>query len=102
MRQILHDWDDATCKVILKALAPRLRRDKGDRLMIVEFLPKNRLWPYHAMEANVDTTMMTFKGKERTPAQMSALLADSGFNPLGADAVHSVRSFSRIAVATPQ
>jgi hypothetical protein len=102
MRNILHDWDDVASKVILKALAPRLRRDKGDRVMIVEFLPSNRIFPAVGMEAIVDTTMMTLGGKERTPAQMSALLEASGFNRLGPESVHNVRSFSRIAVATPK
>lgn len=79
VKDILHDWDDARSVEILstcrRALAP------GARMLIVEILvERNDTDPYGAL---VDVMMMTVcsEGRQRSVAELQALLTRSGFRP---------------------
>ena len=79
LKNILHDWDDATCRRILtvvrRAMAP------GQRLVIVDaHIEKNDA---DNLGAFVDLQMMMVcaNGRERSRGELEALLSATGFRP---------------------
>lgn len=78
LSQILHDWDDDHCRIILRNVR-RAIADDG-RLVILEApLPDQVTGPHPAVE--LDLLMMVLTGgRERTIAEYRALLAAEGFS----------------------
>lgn len=76
LKQVLHDWSDEECTLLLRnchrALAP------GGKLLVVEMVipPDNAPSMAQAMDMNM---MVLLTGKERTAAEYRALLASGGF-----------------------
>lgn len=76
-KAIFHDWPDASCRQILKNLAP-VMRGFNSRLLICDLVvgPLASSQPYKAMR---DINMMIMAGKERTVAQWEELLGAERF-----------------------
>jgi hypothetical protein len=73
---VLHDWDDPSCRRILRSIATAAA--PGARLVLVEMIIPPGDEPHHAKL--VDLVMMTMLGgRERTAAEYTALLAGAGF-----------------------
>lgn len=80
LKSILHNWDDAHCRTILRRCAEALPAQ--GTLLIVERVPAPRLRPGARDEAaaRTDLNMLAgLGGRERTEAQFAALLAEAGF-----------------------
>jgi len=76
LKWVLHDWDDQTCKVILKNIATAM--PKGARLVVIEGdQAQNQV---HARFSPLDIQMLTALegGRERSGEEIAHLLADSG------------------------
>lgn len=70
---ILHDWDDASARLILRRCAEAAGRD-GAVFVVEKFAEDGR-----SVRTAMDLRMLVyFAGKERTPAQLGALAADVG------------------------
>jgi hypothetical protein len=78
LSQILHDWPDAECRVILTRCRERMK--SGDRLLVVEMVPVPGQ-PDVGI-AILDIAMMTFGGeaRQRTEEEYSRLFAATGFS----------------------
>jgi hypothetical protein len=75
---VLHDWDDARCATILGVV--RRAMTPGQRLVVVEAtIERDEI----DLAAWVDVHMMTVcnEGRERSRAELEALLAAAGFEP---------------------
>jgi hypothetical protein len=89
LRQILHDWDDEHCRKLLRTCRAAMTSDAT--LLIIELLAGDLSQADLAREmtALMDLYMLSiFDGRERTRAEFTGLLADSGFavreiTPLG-------------------
>ncbi len=77
LSQVLHDWNDDQCRVILRNIRRGIARD--GRLVILEApLPDQITGPHPAVE--LDLLMMVLTGgRERTIVEYQALLAAEGF-----------------------
>lgn len=88
---VLHDWDDAKAEAIIANVAAAMR--PGDRYLIPEFiLQEPELMTSRTM---CDIQMMTIAGKERTVADLSALMRRAG--GLSLVASHPTRSLYSVA-----
>jgi hypothetical protein len=76
LKFILHDWDDASCVAILKnirrAMAP------AAKLVVIEMLIPDDDSPHPATLLDLNMMVM-LPGRERTGAEMTALLAKGDF-----------------------
>jgi hypothetical protein len=79
LSQILHDWADAECRMILARCRERMA--SGDRLLVVEMVPVPGR-PDIGI-ALLDIMMMMFFGeaRQRTVAEYNELFAATGFSP---------------------
>jgi len=78
LKSILHDWDDAQAKQILKSC--RMAIPSHGRLLIIEevVIPRQMVGNPHRF---VDLEMLVhFGGKERTRADYDKLMAEAGFS----------------------
>ncbi len=79
LKNILHDWDDATCMRILRNI--RAAMAPGARLLIIEgFIDRTRPDPLHA-PSDIQMMLVCAEGRERSLAELHALLAQTGFTP---------------------
>jgi hypothetical protein len=79
LKNILHDWDDATSARILAGV--RATMAPGGRIVVVEQLQeRNRPHPFASL---VDLQMLTqcVDGRERSRGELRALIAGAGFRP---------------------
>ncbi len=79
LKNILHDWDDATCARILSAVAATMA--PGARLLLIEQLQEaNRPHPFASL---TDMQMLTQceGGRERSGEELRALLTGAGLRP---------------------
>ena len=79
LKNILHDWDDATGAKILANVRAAMR--PGARLLLAEQL-QERNEP-HPFASITDLQMLTQcdDGRERSPSELQALLSGAGFTP---------------------
>jgi DNA-binding transcriptional ArsR family regulator len=79
LKNILHDWDDATCGRILATVVAAMR--PGARLVVVEQV-QERDEP-HPFASPTDLQMLTQTdgGRERSVPEMQALLRGAGLEP---------------------
>ncbi len=76
LKWILHDWDDATCRRILRSVATTM--PPGSRLVVVEGTqPHNIADPRFSM---IDLQMLvaTEQGRERSGEELAALMSEAG------------------------
>jgi hypothetical protein len=78
LKNILHDWDDASCLQILRVV--RAMMSPGSRLVVVEALQeRNRPHPFASF---ADVQMLTHEGgRERSAEELKRLLSDAGLRP---------------------
>jgi hypothetical protein len=79
LKNILHDWDDATCARILSAVRKTMR--PGAKLVVVEQIQeRNEPHPFASM---TDLQMLTqcVDGRERSRDELSALMSAAGITP---------------------
>jgi len=79
MKWIIHDWDDEKSITILKNC--RKQMGPGNRLILVDCVVPETAEPHFSKFIDMNMLVMT-GGKERTEAEFSKLLADSGFKLL--------------------
>lgn len=73
---VLHDWDDQSCRRILRSIAEAAA--PGARLVVIEMIVPPGDGAHHAKV--VDLVMMAMlNGRERTAEEYTSLLADGGF-----------------------
>ena len=81
LMQILHDWDDARARAILRSC--RAAMGAGAVLLVIDRVLPEQLEPTPALRqaALVDLQMLVLTpgGRERTEAEFRRLLADAGF-----------------------
>ncbi|MGH7434056.1 MAG: methyltransferase [Polyangiaceae bacterium] len=77
LKNVLHDWDDATCKQILRVV--RAAMTPGQRLIVCEIVV-DRL-SRESQGTRVDLQMMIAcdQGRERSADEIRALLSECGF-----------------------
>jgi hypothetical protein len=76
LKSILHDWPDDRCAEILKSIHNAAK--PGAKLLVVEMLLPDT--PQPSPVALMDLNMLVMlDGRERTAAEMAALLASGGF-----------------------
>lgn len=79
LKHVLHDWDDATCRTILRTV--RRAMQPGQRLLVIEgFLDRSRPDPI-VSPSDVQMMVVCAEGRERTLDELRGLLRDSGFTP---------------------
>jgi O-methyltransferase domain len=79
MKDVLHDWDDERCRTILKTV--RATMPEGSRLVLVETLQEpNEVEPV-ASFVDVHMLTQTDGGRQRSVAELHALLRGAGLEP---------------------
>jgi O-methyltransferase domain len=79
MKNVLHDWDDARCARILGTV--RATMAPGTRLVLVEQLqPRNVAHPFASL-ADLQMLTQCDGGRERSRAELEALLRGAGLEP---------------------
>ncbi|KAJ9303273.1 hypothetical protein DTO271G3_647 [Paecilomyces variotii] len=76
-KSIFHDWPDASCRQILRNLAPAMR-GFDSRLLICD-LVVGQLASAQPHKALRDINMMVMAGRERTVTEWEVLLGEEGF-----------------------
>lgn len=79
LKNVLHDWDDEQCLLILKNV--RAAMQQRQKLLIMEsFIDRSQPDPMVA-GADMQMMMVCVEGRERTEADFRRLLSLSGFTP---------------------
>jgi hypothetical protein len=79
LKNILHDWDDARCRDILRTV--RKAMQPGQRVLLVESLLERNDTTNLAALADLQMMMVCSEGRERSAGELNQLLRDSGFAP---------------------
>jgi hypothetical protein len=83
LKNVLHDWDDATSAKILAGV--RATMPPGSRLVVIEQLQeRNRPHPF-ASRSDVQMLTQCVDGRERSRDELRALLAGAGLDPRRAE-----------------
>jgi DNA-binding transcriptional ArsR family regulator len=79
LKNILHDWDDATSAKILSGVVATMAA--GSRLLVIEQLQERNV--PHPFSSASDLQMLTqcVEGRERSRSELRALLAGAGLEP---------------------
>ena len=79
LKDVLHDWDDAACLRILGSCRRGARR--GARLLVAEVLLERNAPASPAALADVQMMVVCEQGRQRSAAELQALLGRAGFRP---------------------
>jgi hypothetical protein len=79
LRQVIHDWDDARAEKILRTVRGAMQ--PGQRVLLYEMQRPERVSPHPAFSLDLMMMVVTYHGRERSLAEMEALLARCGFRP---------------------
>lgn len=79
LRQVIHDWDDARAEKILRTV--RAAMQPGQRVLLYEMQRSERVSQHPAFSLDLMMMIATYDGRERSVAEMQALLARCGFQP---------------------
>jgi hypothetical protein len=79
LRQVIHDWDDARAEKILRTV--RAAMQPGQRVLIYDMQRSERVSQHPAFSLDLMMMVVTDHGRERSVAEMAALLARCGFHP---------------------
>ena len=77
IENVLHDWDDATCKKILGVV--RAAMSPGQRLVLCEILVDRLARDTYGTRVDLQMMIACDQGRERSEAELRALLTDCGF-----------------------
>lgn len=77
MKNILHDWDDATCERLLSNVRRAAR--PGGRIILCESLVDRCSRDVMATRADLQMMIVCHNGRERSLDQLTALLESAGF-----------------------
>jgi hypothetical protein len=77
LKNILHDWDDATCKKILSVVRAAMK--PGQRLILCEMLVEKGSRHFMHTRADLQMLIACDQGRERSTDEFKALLDASGF-----------------------
>lgn len=77
LKNVLHDWDDARCKIILSTVRRAMK--PGQRLLLVEILTPRHEHDNVSAFVDVHMMMVCSNGRERSRAELEALLRATGF-----------------------
>ncbi len=79
LKDVLHDWDDERCRTILRTV--RATMQPGERVVLVETLQERN--DPDAIASLTDVQMLTQcdGGRQRSVAELHALLRDAGLRP---------------------
>jgi cyclopropane fatty-acyl-phospholipid synthase-like methyltransferase/DNA-binding MarR family transcriptional regulator len=77
LKSVLHDWDDARCKIILRNVRRAMK--PGQRILLVEMLAPRHDDDSVSAFADVHMMMVCCNGRERSFAELQALLHATGF-----------------------
>ena len=77
LKNVLHDWDDERCKIILTNVRRAMK--PGQRLLLVEILAPRHDNDNVSAFVDVHMMMVCSNGRERSFAELSALLHATGF-----------------------
>jgi C-methyltransferase len=78
LKNVLHDWDDARCKVILTTVRRAMR--PGQRLLLVELLAPRHDHDHVSAFIDVHMMMVCSNGRERSFEELQSLLRATGFD----------------------
>lgn len=76
LKQILHDWDDAECRDILRCIRSAMR--PGARLAVIDHVLSDDPTPNESQATDI-AMMLWDTGRERKQAEFAALFAGAGF-----------------------
>jgi hypothetical protein len=79
MKDVLHDWDDERCRTILATV--RKAMPAGAKLVLVETLQEPNAIEPVASFVDVHMLTQTDGGRQRSVAELHALLSDAGLEP---------------------
>ncbi|HEX2085664.1 MAG TPA: methyltransferase [Solirubrobacteraceae bacterium] len=79
MKDVLHDWDDERCRQILRTV--RVAMPSGSRLVLVETLQEPNAVEPVASFVDVHMLTQTDGGRQRSVAELHALLRDADLRP---------------------
>jgi O-methyltransferase len=79
LKDVLHDWDDAACLRILAACRRGAR--PGARLLVAELLLERNDAVSPGALSDVQMMVVCEQGRQRSAAELEALLARAGFRP---------------------
>jgi cyclopropane fatty-acyl-phospholipid synthase-like methyltransferase len=77
LKNVLHDWDDARCAIILSTVRRAMK--PGQRLVLVEILAPRHDQDHVAAFVDVQMMMVCSDGRERSFAELQSLLRKAGF-----------------------
>jgi hypothetical protein len=77
LKNILHDWDDATCLTILKSV--RAAAGTTGKILIAEVIVEQRSQDPRGVSADLQMMVACSDGRERGRAEYAALLEQAGF-----------------------
>jgi C-methyltransferase len=77
IKNVLHDWDDATCRKILGVV--RAAMSPGQRLIVCEILVDRLARDAHGTRVDLHMMIACDQGRERSEEELRALLAECGF-----------------------
>jgi hypothetical protein len=78
LAHVIHNWSDDECAAILRVV--RAAMPGHGRLLVVDMVLPADDRPHWAKDLDI-RMLATFEGKERTEAEITALLAGAGFRP---------------------
>ncbi len=79
LKWILHDWDDATCRRLLKNVAATM--PSGARLAVIEGIQEPNLVDARFSMIDLEMLVVTEDGRERSANDLRGLIADAGLLP---------------------
>lgn len=79
LRQVIHDWDDARAEKILRTV--RAAMQPGQRVLLYDMQRSERVSQHPAFSLDLMMMVVTDGGRERSLAEMEALLGRCGFQP---------------------
>jgi hypothetical protein len=77
VKNVLHDWDDETCKKILRVV--RAAMSPGQRLVVCEILVDKLARDAHGTHVDLQMMIACDQGRERSEEEIRALLSECGF-----------------------
>ena len=78
LKNVLHDWDDARCRVILTTVRRAMK--PGQRLLLVELLAPRHDHDHVSAIIDVHMMMVCSNGRERSFEELQSLLRATGFD----------------------